>query len=1183
MKRILAIILTVLMLVSVLPISALAATVEEQAPVVTQESIQYTCDEEEFKEIISESPQSEASLEQFLNGVNIHSRGYYYTYLADSFEKQVYDASYNNFSPSKTEVKITTSVMNGLVYYRSTDAGYETSAYLKAWKNYSTKAMKAMWCYRYDNVEDCDSYTSSTSCSARFSLDSSGKITSTELTLILENHTYYNSSLITQRDARIREIAAIAAQKTTPYEKMKAIHDELALSAEYDYRTEALNSQYRDTQIFYYAHSSLGILVKNLGVCEGYAKAFKMVCDYMGLPTTICIISETHMWNIVLINDEWYCVDVTWDDAGGSNVNYNYFLCGDPDIVDGSSTDHVPKLTYTVAPKYASQKFSSTSCIHEKVAMADVPSTCTSYGSTGGIKCKYCGKIFEQPTATAKKAHTPVYVSALAPTYEADGYKSHYKCSVCYNIFSDAAGNTPITYESIRLPQLTEDYTCNHTFDVIIPAIPATTENCGMTEGLKCSWCDTYEIVPMEIPRIASIKLSKDKYTYTGKAIKPGVVVTDEMGQVIPSSNYTLKYSSGLKLPGTYSVTVTFKGNYSGTHKYNFKIVIPNPAPKASSSTSAVKLSWGKVSGASGYLIYDANKKKIKDNKTATSYTISKRSAGKTYTYYVRTYKKISGKTYASDYVKVTTSTLPSAPKVTPSSNASVIKYTWGKVSGASGYVVYNGSKGVIKDCGNTTTYTLSGRKSGTSYSVYMRAYRTVEGKRYYSSYVKVSYSTKPANPAVKYSASTSSVKLLWGKVTGASGYIVYNSAKKKLSDRKTSTSYSISKLKSATNYTYYVRAYRKALGKTFYSDYIKVTATTLPATPTVVSVGSNTTEIKVTWKKVSGASGYEFYNADKSFLWEGNSSYTSLKIYDCQVGTKYTYYMRAFKTVSGKRVYSGYRTITYATKPKFSSSSVTVGVGTKQKLSLQTTASSVTWSSSNKTIATVDSAGNVTGKKAGTVTITAVANGQKATITVYVKKVNISLNKTSITLSPYYSTTISAKVVADGNIETLYWDSSNWDVAEIEIDDDNVVHIIGKQEGTATITAYFTYGGVKYSATCKVTVKIPTYSSYGFSDVPDLAGAVGGSLKPKDIVYKTKETEFLYSSYDVNWDGKCDLSFEIYRDYLQMKGFSYVTTQNGSYGEWTCKIELYQNESTGRIVLFMLWSDGDVSVVISK
>ena len=126
-------------------------------------------------------------------------------------------------------------------------------------------------------------------------------------------------------------------------------------------------------------------------------------------------------------------------------------------------------------------------------------------------------------------------------------------------------------------------------------------------------------------------------------------------------------------------------------------------------------------------------------------------------------------------------------------------------------------------------------------------------------------------------------------------------------------------------------------------------------------------------------------------------------------------------------------------------------------------------------------------------------------------------------------------------------------------------------------------HGGVKYTATCKVTVKIPTYSSYGFSDVPDLAGAVGGSLKPKDIVYKTKETEFLYSGYDVNWDGKCDLSFEIYRDYLQMKGFSYVTTQNGSYGEWTCKIELYQNESTGRIVLFMLWSDGDVSVVISK
>ena len=1172
MKRILAIILTVLMLVSVLPISALAATINIDKEYSSTQTVFGSCTEEEFKEKLSDYTMDNSAIESVMAGENLSEKGFYYTFMTDSLEKAAYNACYNNITPNNLSASFNTSAMNGYKYVSDKDPAYATSPFAAAFASFDAKLIKGMFSYRYDNVGDCDSYTAAVYYKATFSVEN-GNVTNTKVELIFENHPYYNTEIVQQRDARIREIAVKASAQTTTYGKLKVIHDELVSNAYYDQSKEAASIDYMLTSTFYYSHNSFGVLIMGAGVCESYAKAYKMVCDYMDLVPTYCLLSDTHMWNILLINDEWYCVDATWDDPiGGSGMYYDYFLCGDPDVVDGSKTDHVPKSQYGVYPQYAATALKPTDCIHEKVTMADVPATCTSYGSTGGVKCKYCSKIFVQPTITAKKAHTPVYVPALAPTYEADGYKSHYKCSVCYNIFSDAAGNTPITYESIRLPQLTEDYTCNHTFDVIIPAIPATTENCGMTEGLKCSWCDTYEIVPMEIPRIASIKLSKDKYTYTGKAIKPGVVVTDELGQVIPASNYTLKYSSGLKLPGTYSVTVTFKGNYSGTHKYNFKIVIPNPAPKASSSTSAVKLSWGKVSGASGYLIYDANKKKIKDNKTATSYTISKRSAGKTYSYYVRTYKKISGKTYASDYVKVTTSTLPATPKLSASSSTSAIKVTWKKVSGATGYVIYNSSKKALSDCDNVTSYTASGLKSGASYSFYVRAYRTVGGKRYYSGYAKVSYSTKPANPAVKYSASTSSVKLSWGKVTGASGYIVYNSAKKKLSDRKTSTSYSISKLKSATSYTYYVRAYRKALGKTFYSDYIKVTATTLPATPTVASVGSNTTEIKVTWKKVSGASGYEFYNADKSFLWEGNSSYTSLKIYDCQVGTKYTYYMRAFKTVSGKRVYSGYRTISYATKPKFSSSSVTVGIGTKQKLSLQTTAKTVTWSTSNKSIATVDSAGNVTGKKAGTVTITAVANGQKATITVYVKKVNISLNKTSITFEPNWVYTLKATTTHD--VEVI-WTSSDPEIASV----DENGKVSGNKEGTTTITAYFIYGGVKYSATCKVTIKIPTYAALNYSDVPDFAAAVGNNTKyyKQNIVEDETQVHYYYS--DVNWDDSYSWILDCYRDYLALKGFVKMTTSStDSYD-----VEFYQNSTTRTRVAFVMRANGNITISMWK
>lgn len=72
-------------------------------------------------------------------------------------------------------------------------------------------------------------------------------------------------------------------------------------------------------------------------VCEGYSKAFKLLCDKYEIP---CIVvpgnidienNIGHMWNYVKMEDgEWYGVDCTWDDTDSSSnpVRYNYFLKG---------------------------------------------------------------------------------------------------------------------------------------------------------------------------------------------------------------------------------------------------------------------------------------------------------------------------------------------------------------------------------------------------------------------------------------------------------------------------------------------------------------------------------------------------------------------------------------------------------------------------------------------------------------------------------------------------------------------------------------------------------------------------------------------------------------------------------------------------------------------------------------
>ena len=93
-------------------------------------------------------------------------------------------------------------------------------------------------------------------------------------------------------------------------------------------------------------------------VCEGYARAFKVLCDEMNVPCILMsgnVIDENgnrggHMWNYVKMeNDKWYVVDVTWDDptiweqnlykqAVTGYESQNWFLLGSSSPVGGGLT-----------------------------------------------------------------------------------------------------------------------------------------------------------------------------------------------------------------------------------------------------------------------------------------------------------------------------------------------------------------------------------------------------------------------------------------------------------------------------------------------------------------------------------------------------------------------------------------------------------------------------------------------------------------------------------------------------------------------------------------------------------------------------------------------------------------------------------------------------------------------------
>jgi hypothetical protein len=187
----------------------------------------------------------------------------------------------------------------------------------------------------------------------------------------------------------------------------------------------------------------------------------------------------------------------------------------------------------------------------------------------------------------------------------------------------------------------------------------ATTSKAGEIKQV-CSACgETGKVTAISSPK--EVILSAKNYTYNGKVKKPTVTVKDSNGKTIDKSNYTVKYSSGLKKVGTYKVTVTFKGNYSGTLTATYKI-----NPKGTSLTKMYKRSKGftamwkkKGTQTTGYQVQYSTSSNFTDAKTVNVSKISQISKrvtglkGKTKYYVrVRTYKTVNGVKYYSGWSK---------------------------------------------------------------------------------------------------------------------------------------------------------------------------------------------------------------------------------------------------------------------------------------------------------------------------------------------------------------------------------------------------------------------------------------------------------------------------------------------------------------------------------------------------
>lgn len=167
---------------------------------------------------------------------------------------------------------------------------------------------------------------------------------------------------------------------------------------------------------------------------------------------------------------------------------------------------------------------------------------------------------------------------------------------------------------------------------------------------------------------------------------------------------------------------------------------------------------------------------------------------------------------------------------------------------------------------------------------------------------------------------SYNSIKLCWNIKTKASGYRVesyVNEKWVKLADINSGgvNSYTVTELEPASDYTFRLKYWVKKNGRSYYYNYgEKVSGkTTLPSI-TGFSAAAGSNSIRLSWNVCSDGDGYELerYNGKKWVLVKcfKNSDWKNISVVKLKTNTEYRFRIRAYKSLKGKKIYSGYSAV---------------------------------------------------------------------------------------------------------------------------------------------------------------------------------------------------------------------------------------------------------------------------------
>lgn len=157
-------------------------------------------------------------------------------------------------------------------------------------------------------------------------------------------------------------------------------------------------------------------------------------------------------------------------------------------------------------------------------------------------------------------------------------YSGSYAESYCKSLYGTSTHSSTLGWKYSVMDACT-----NHTYKTtVLTKANAATKTKG-TYKKECTVCGNTITGTINYPN--KIQLSATSCYYNGTNRKPTVKVYDTANKLIAASYYTVTYPSSTVNAGTYTISITFKGNYAGTVKKSFVV---KPVPLSSVAVGGI-------------------------------------------------------------------------------------------------------------------------------------------------------------------------------------------------------------------------------------------------------------------------------------------------------------------------------------------------------------------------------------------------------------------------------------------------------------------------------------------------------------------------------------------------------------------------------------------------------------------